>query len=82
MYARRLPIAIAPFPSLLALNNFFSPPYIVSAVMMAPHQTPPCQRPQGTQQPTVYFTEEAEEEDEEIEKQIKKFEKESTRKNK
>ena len=76
-----LSIAIAPFPSLLALTNFFSPPYIVSAVLVTPHRTPPCQRPQGTQQPTVYFTEEAEEADEEIEKQMKKFEKDSTRKN-
>jgi hypothetical protein len=49
--------------------------------MMAPHQTPPCQRPQSTQQSPVYFTEEAEEAEEEKEKQMKKFEKESTRKN-
>jgi hypothetical protein len=53
--------------------------------MMAPHRTPPCQRPQGTQQPPVYLTEEAkeaEEAEEEKEKQMKKLEKESTRKNK
>jgi hypothetical protein len=80
MYARRLSITIAPFPSLLALNNFFSPPYIVFAVLVTPHRTPPCQRPQGTQQPPVYFTEEAEEAEEEKEKEMKKFEKESTRK--
>ena len=76
MYARHLPIAIASFPSLLALTNIVSPPYIVSAVLVTPHRTPPCQ--------PVYFTEEAEkgeEAEEEKEKQIKKFEKESTRKN-